>query len=241
VTSPRSINEYIRSQRAAAILATDFPRVPRWKRALDLACLLIAIPSLLPMLLIIAVLIKISSKGPVLFKQERIGFLGRRFILFKFRTMIEGADTTAHEEYVASLIETNGPMTKLDAQGDARLIPIGRLLRASGLDELPQLINVFRGEMSIVGPRPCLPGEYDRLLPRQRERFRTLPGLTGLWQVSGKNRTTFNEMIGYDIQYIRMQSLWLDLKIMLKTVPAVMVEVKDIQSPRASTNLSRLN
>ena len=110
------------------------------------------------------------------------------------------------------------------------LIPFGRLLRAAGLDELPQLINVLRGEMSLVGPRPCLPGEYDRYLPWQRERFRTLPGLTGLWQVSGKNRTTFNEMIDFDIQYVRTQSPWLDLKIMLKTIPVVMVEVKGVRS-----------
>jgi len=242
VTSPRKIDEHAPSQQVTALLAADFPRIPRWKRALDILCVLIAIPSLTPMLLIIAALIKFTSKGPVLFRQERIGFLGRRFTLFKFRTMIEGADTTAHETYVASLIETNGPMTKMDAQGDARLIPIGRLLRAAGLDELPQLINVLRGEMSIVGPRPCLPGEYVRFLPRQKERFRALPGLTGLWQVSGKNRVTFDEMIGYDIEYVRNQSLWLDLKIMLKTIPAVMVEVKDIQTAaRPSAGLSRSN
>ncbi len=241
MTSPRKIDEHVPSQQAPAVLAADFPRIPRWKRALDILCVLIAIPMLMPMMLIIAALIKLSSKGPVLFTQERIGFLGRRFVLFKFRTMVDGADTTAHEKYVASLIETNGPMTKMDAQGDARLIPVGRLLRAAGLDELPQLINVLRGEMSIVGPRPCLPGEYVRFLPRQKERFRALPGLTGLWQVSGKNRVTFDEMIGYDIQYIRNQSVWLDLKIMLKTIPAVMVEVKDIQSPRPSTGLSRSN
>ena len=155
------------------------------------------------MMLIIAIVIKVRSKGPVLFKQERVGLFGKRFIVFKFRTMIPGADTAVHETHVASLIESNRPMTKLDAHGDPRVIPFGRLLRASGLDELPQLINVLRGEMSFVGPRPCLPSEYNRYLPWQRERFRTLPGLTGLWQVSGKNRTTFNEMIDFDIQYIR--------------------------------------
>ena len=110
------------------------------------------------------------------------------------------------------------------------LIPFGRQLRAVGCDELPQLINVLRGEMSLVGPRPCLPGEYNRHLPWQRERFGTLPGLTGLWQVSGKNRTTFNEMIELDIQYVRTRSPWLDLKIMLKTIPVVMVEVKGVRS-----------
>jgi exopolysaccharide production protein ExoY len=239
VTSPLKIEEHVPSQHTTAILAADLPRIPRWKRALDVFCVLIAIPTLLPMMLIIVALIKLSSRGPVLFKQERVGFLGTRFILFKFRTMYDGADTTAHEKYVASLIETNGPMTKMDAQGDARLIPVGRLLRAAGLDELPQLINVLRGEMSIVGPRPCLPGEYVRFLPRQKERFRALPGLTGLWQVSGKNRVTFDEMIGYDIEYVRNQSLWLDVKIMLKTIPAVVVQVKDIQGARPSTDLSR--
>ena len=113
----------------------------------------------------------------------------------------------------------------------------GRLLRAAGLDELPQLINVLRGEMSFVGPRPCLPGEYNKYLPWQRERFLTRPGLTGLWQVSGKNRTTFNEMIDLDIQYVRERSLWLDLKIILKTIPAVMAEVRDMQSPRRQPRL----
>jgi lipopolysaccharide/colanic/teichoic acid biosynthesis glycosyltransferase len=213
-------------------------RVPLWKRALDISCALVAIPLLLPMMLIIAILIKASSKGPVIFKQERVGLLGKRFILYKFRTMIAGADTAAHEKHVDTLIKTNGPMTKLDARGDARLIPLGRIIRAAGLDELPQLVNVLRGEMSLVGPRPCLPNEYNCYLPHQRERFRTLPGLTGLWQVSGKNRTTFNEMIDCDIRYVRTQSLWLDLKIISKTIPALMFEVKDIQSPSTSTTPS---
>src|SRR5262249_30270381 len=160
----------------------------------------------------IAIAIKAGSKGPVLFKQERVGFLGKRFVLFKFRTMMVDADASVHQAYVANLMKSNAPMTKLDARGDPRLVPFGRVLRASGLDELPQLINVLRGEMSFVGPRPGLPSEYNNAyLPRQRERLRTPPGLTGLWQVSGKNRTTFTEMIELDIQYIRKQSLWLDL------------------------------
>jgi lipopolysaccharide/colanic/teichoic acid biosynthesis glycosyltransferase len=186
------------------------------------------IPLLLPLLLIIAIAIKIASKGPLLFRQERVGLLGKRFILLKFRTMIPGSDTAVHEAHVASLMKSNAPMIKLDAKGDARVAPLGKPLRAAGLDELPQLINVLRGEMSLVGPRPCLPSEYDRLLPWQRERFRTLPGLTGLWQVSGKSQTTFSEMIELDIQYVRTKSLWLDLKIMLKTIPAIMVEAKSI-------------
>jgi lipopolysaccharide/colanic/teichoic acid biosynthesis glycosyltransferase len=228
----------VRGQLAAAAINPDFVRVPLWKRALDISCALVAIPILLPLILAISIIIKASSRGPVIFKQERVGLLGKRFILYKFRTMIAGADTAAHEKHVDTLIKNNGPMTKLDARGDTRLIPLGRIIRAAGLDELPQLINVLRGEMSLVGPRPCLPHEYNCYLPQQRERFRTLPGLTGLWQVSGKNRTTFNEMIDCDIRYVRTQSLWLDLKIISKTIPALMFEVKDIQSPSTSTTPS---
>lgn len=228
VSTPRRIEE-LTSQLGGIVSPTDSDRPPTWKRVLDISLVLIAIPSLLPILLIIVVLIKVTSKGSILFKQERVGFLGRKFVLYKFRTMIVGADTVAHEKHVGSLIDANGPMTKLDAHGDARLIPVGRLLRAAGLDELPQLINVLRGDMSLVGPRPCLPSEYSRYLPWQMERFRALPGLTGLWQVSGKNRTTFNEMVECDIRYVRTQSVWFDLIIMLKTIPALMIEVKDIQ------------
>ena len=222
---------------AAPTLVADFAGVPLWKRGLDICCVLFAIATLLPMLLLIAIGIKLGSKGPLLFKQERVGLFGKRFIVFKFRTMMAGSDTAVHETHAASLIESNTPMTKLDARGDPRVNPFGRWLRATGADELPQLFNVLRGEMSFVGPRPCLPSEYNRHLPWQKERFHTLPGLTGLWQVSGKNRTTFNEMIDLDIQYVRERSLWLDLKIILKTIPAVMAEVRDMQSPRRKPRL----
>ena len=218
--------------------AADFVGVPLWKRVLDICCVLFAGATLLPILLLIAIAIKLGSKGPVLFKQERVGLFGKKFIIFKFRTMIPGADTAVHETHAATLIESNTPMTKLDAHGDPRVTPFGRLLRVAGLDELPQLINVLRGEMSFVGPRPCLPSEYNKYLPWQTERFLTRPGLTGLWQVSGKNRTTFNEMIDLDIQYVRERSLWLDLKIILKTIPAVMAEVRDMQSLRRPTTPS---
>jgi lipopolysaccharide/colanic/teichoic acid biosynthesis glycosyltransferase len=236
--SPENLAECSDGQLPAVGVSPHSTHIPLWKRILDVSCIVIALPSLLPLVLIVAALIKLTSKGPILFKQERVGFLGRRFMVFKFRTMIVGADTADHEKHVANLIQTNGPMTKLDARGDKRLIPVGRLFRASGLDELPQFINVLRGEMSIVGPRPCLPSEYAQYLPWQKERFRALPGLTGLWQVSGKNRLTFNEMIDCDIRYARTQSLWLDLKIMFKTIPAVMGEVRDAQNPKASPALS---
>jgi lipopolysaccharide/colanic/teichoic acid biosynthesis glycosyltransferase len=194
---------------------------------MDITCVLLALPTLLPLLLVIALLIKLRSSGPILFKQERIGYRGQRFMLFKFRSMILGASTAAHQQYLSSLIGSDRPMVKLDTHGDQRLIPYGRLLRASGLDELPQMINVLRGEMSLVGPRPCIPYEYEKYLPWQKERFDAVPGLTGLWQVSGKNRTTFDEMIRLDIRYAQNRSFGLDVKIMLKTLPAVTSQIRD--------------
>ena len=140
---------------------------------------------------------------------------------FKFRTMFVGAETTTHQGHLRHLMKSDSPMVKLDAHGDSRIIPFGLLLRSTGLDELPQLINVLRGDMSLVGPRPCLAYECDEYLPWQRERFNTVPGLTGLWQVNGKNQTTFAEMMRLDITYAREKTLLLDLVIILKTVPAI--------------------
>jgi lipopolysaccharide/colanic/teichoic acid biosynthesis glycosyltransferase len=135
--------------------------------------------------------------------------------------MIVGADSSAHQAYLSQLIGSSARMVKMDTRGDSRVIPFGWLLRASGLDELPQLINVLKGEMSLIGPRPCLPYEYDQYLPWHRQRFNTMPGLSGLWQVSGKNRTTFEEMVRLDIKYAEIQSFWLDAKIIVLTVPTL--------------------
>ncbi len=143
-----------------------------------------------------------------------------------------GADTKLHKDYLKQLLHSETPMTKMDINGDPRLIPLGALLRSTGLDELPQIINVLRGDMSLVGPRPCIPYEAEDYLPWQWERFMTLPGLTGLWQVSGKNQTTFNEMIHLDIAYARNKSLWLDIKIILKTVPALISQVRETRASR---------
>jgi lipopolysaccharide/colanic/teichoic acid biosynthesis glycosyltransferase len=197
----------------------------RWKRTLDILLILLALPFLIPLALFIALLIRSVSTGPVLFRQERVGYLGRRFMCFKFRTMFVDADTTTHQGHLHQLMNSNTPMQKMDSKGDPRIIPFGLLLRASGLDELPQLINVLRGEMSLVGPRPCLPYEYDKYLPWQKKRFGTVPGLTGLWQVSGKNKTTFVEMIQLDIKYAKNKSLWWDLKIILMTIPALIIQM----------------
>jgi len=209
----------------------------RRKRILDTLLILLVLPFLIPLALFVTMLIRSGSRGPILFRQERVGYLGRRFRCFKFRTMFVDADTTTHQGHLHQLMNSNAPMMKMDSKGDPRIIPFGVLLRASGLDELPQLINVLRGEMSLVGPRPCLPYEYDNYLPWQKERFGTVPGLTGLWQVSGKNKTTFVEMIQLDVKYAKNKTLWWDLKIILMTVPALVIQM--LETRRAGKASSR--
>ena len=203
--------------------------VPRWKRVLDLLCIAAALPLVLPLGILIAVMIKLVSPGPVFFMQERIGLCGRRFTCLKFRTMKVGANSEIHRGHLLELMTANQPMTKLDAAGDRRLIPGGLALRSLGLDELPQLINVWRGEMSLVGPRPSIPYEYEKFQPRHLRRFETLPGLTGLWQVSGKNKTTFEQMINFDLQYAERKSLLLDLKILARTIPVLLAQAYDLK------------
>lgn len=212
--------------------------LPVWKRTIDLVCCLLAFPLLIVCAVIMTVITRIASPGPVLFRQERVGYQGRRFKIYKFRSMHVNADTARHKEHFKVLVGTNAPMVKLDTKGDAWLIPGGWLLRASGLDELPQIINILRGEMSLIGPRPCLPSEADLYQLWQRERFNTLPGLTGLWQVSGKNRTTFEEMIRLDIRYAQTRSWWLDLKIIALTVPALLVQIYDTRVGRRLAKIS---
>jgi len=196
--------------------------LPGWKRFIDLAIVTLLMPVWLPVMTLVALWVAITSPGPVFYRQPRIGFKGRRFMLMKFRTMKVNAETHVHEAYLEHLIVSDRPMTKLDATGDPRLILGGKFLRATGLDELPQIFNVLKGEMSLVGPRPCTVIEFERYAPEQRARVNALPGLTGLWQVNGKNRTTFREMIEMDIFYSRNISLSLDLKILLRTLPAIL-------------------
>jgi exopolysaccharide production protein ExoY len=196
--------------------------VPRWKRMLDVGLILLMLPVVAPLAVFIGVVVAIVSPGPILFRQERVGLMGRRFMCLKFRTMFVNAETSTHQGHLKQLMESNAPMLKLDRRGDSRIIPFGFILRSSALDELPQLINVLMGDMSLVGPRPCLPYESAQYQPWQMERFNTLPGMTGLWQVSGKNNTTFNEMMELDIKYAREKSFWMDLAIIFKT-PAVII------------------
>jgi len=202
----------------AAFCAT---RLPRWKRILDLVFLISTVWIWLPLTTLVICMVKVVSPGPAFYRQQRVGFHGRSFMIFKFRSMHVNADTRSHEEYFEQLMQEDSPMTKLDAF-DARLIPGGRFLRAIGLDELPQIWNIIRGEMSLVGPRPCTLVEFQRYRPEHRERVNAPPGITGYWQVNGKNRTTFNEMIAMDIFYAKNMSLALDLAIIGKTIPAIL-------------------
>src|SRR5271166_6238826 len=195
--------------------------VPSWKRILDVTCILLSLPLWLPVVILIALWIKIVSPGPIFFRQERVGYRGNLFMILKFRTMKSNVETVSHERHLEQLMQTDRPMTKLDAGGDPRIIRGGHLLRATGLDELPQLCNVLRGEMSLVGPRPCTPAEFRRYQQWQQQRVNAAPGLTGYWQVNGKNKTTFTEMINLDIFYTKNMSLRLDLAIILRTVPAI--------------------
>jgi len=202
--------------------------LPFWKRTLDIAGIILLAPAFAPLMVFAAIAIRLSSRGPVFFRQERFGFGGQPFILLKFRTMHVDADQTAHKEHLDRLTASPLPLTKLDEADDRRVIRGGALLRASGLDELPQLLNVLRGEMSLVGPRPCMRYEYEKLTPEQHRRFDAVPGLTGLWQVSGKNSTTFEEMIALDIEYSSRLSLGRDLQILCRTLPVVFQQTGEI-------------
>ena len=208
--------------------------LPAWKRGFDFFILLVTSPVWLPIGVGVALAIKIGSRGPIFFRQERVGYRGRSFTCFKFRTMKPNAKTDTHRIHVKDLITSSAPMTKLDSGKDDRLIPAGNWIRAAGLDELPQIINILRGDMSIVGPRPCISYEYDLYEPWQRRRSDAPPGLTGLWQVSGKNRTTFDQMIRFDIEYARRMSLWLDTCIVARTGPAILRQVSDLIAAKRS-------
>jgi lipopolysaccharide/colanic/teichoic acid biosynthesis glycosyltransferase len=199
-----------------------FVPIPKWKRALDVTLILIAIPFLIPIAALIYVFVKIFSPGPAFFRQQRVGHMSRRFMCLKFRTMKVNADTGVHQEHLKQLMTSNQLTQKLDCAGDKRLIFGGLWLRSAGVDELPQLFNVLCGDMSLVGPRPCTPFEFELFSERYKKRCGTPPGLTGLWQVSGKNKTTFEEMVDLDLKYVQEKSLLLDLKIIALTVPAIL-------------------
>lgn len=215
------------------------------KRTLDLVLASILLILLLPMMIIIAILIKRDSPGPIFFIQERVGSRRRtkkgtsywqqvRFRCYKFRTMVYNADPSIHQAYIKALIHNDcDEMASLQGKptqitklvNDPRITRLGKFLRKSSLDEFPQLINVIRGEMSLVGPRPAIPYEVEMYKPWQRQRLETKPGMTGLWQVTARSTAAFDEIIKLDIKYIEQQSLWLDLKILFKT-PYVVLSCK---------------
>jgi len=187
------------------------------KRAVDLIVSAIALILLSPLLLIIAILVRLTSPGPILYRQTRCGLNGRRFTLYKFRSMVANADELRAELDI--LNELEGPAFKI--KNDPRCTPLGRWLRKFSADELPQLWNVLIGEMSFVGPRPPLPQEVEMYAPWQRRRLRMRPGLTCLWTLEGRNRLSFDRLVQFDLAYIDNWSLWLDLKIFVKTIPHV--------------------
>jgi lipopolysaccharide/colanic/teichoic acid biosynthesis glycosyltransferase len=189
-------------------------------RALDLVATAAILIVLAPLMLLIALVVKLDSPGPVLFRQHRVGRDRRPFMVAKFRTMQHGADHDVHRDYMLTLIEAGTPAPKL--AGDARITAVGGFLRRTSLDELPQLWNILRGEMSLVGPRPPIPYEVEHYPPHWFARFAVKPGLTGLWQVSGRSEVSLEEMIELDTEYVKRRSLWLNIWILLRTLPAVL-------------------
>ncbi len=196
------------------------------KRLFDILLAGCALVVLSPFLLLISILVKRSSPGPVLFVQERIGKDGVPFPFLKFRTMVHNSDDAIHRQFAAMFINGNEKEPAKDnvfkMTNDPRVTRIGSLLRKTSMDELPQLINIVRGEMSLVGPRPPIAYELDHYQPWHHERLRVTPGLTGLWQVSGRSNVPFEEMVRLDIHYINSWSLKRDAEIVLKTLPVVM-------------------
>lgn len=196
----------------------------------DLVIILFLLPAFVLLMLLIIIAIKLYSPGPIFYRQKRIGKGGIPFDLLKFRSMHVGSDSQVHRAHVQRLIRENirpedVGSKSLKLSNDIRVTGLGKMLRALGLDELPQIINILRGEMSLVGPRPPLPYEYELYDDWHKQRLRILPGITGLWQVTAHNQVSFEEMVKIDLDYIESMSFWLDLKIILLT-PLEMLRVK---------------
>jgi lipopolysaccharide/colanic/teichoic acid biosynthesis glycosyltransferase len=201
------------------------------KRLLDIAGSIVGLTLCLPMMALIALAVKLTSSGPVLFRQVRLGQYGRKFTFFKFRSMYVNSDHKLHEDYVSRFImgatgmeQSAGSQQKLyKLTADPRITPLGKFLRNTSLDELPQFLNVLLGDMSLVGPRPPVIYEFDRYDLWHKQRLLAVkPGITGLWQVDGRSRVKFDEMVRLDIRYARSWSLWLDVKILVQTPRAVL-------------------
>ncbi len=221
------------------------------KRCLDISLTLITLVVLSPVFLVIALLVRCTSRGPAFYRQERVGYNGRPFVMYKFRSMYVESDESLHRLAYEQFLRGERATGKVDGEvlsavpagavklpaekkgsakkpkqrpqlGDPRVTRVGNVLRRSSLDELPQLFNVLRGDMSLVGPRPPIPYEVGLYQPEHLGRLDTLPGITGFWQVHGRGRVTFEQMVQMDLEYIQRQSLWWDIKLLLLTLPAVL-------------------
>ena len=190
------------------------------KRLIDIIASILLLLMLMPLFAIIMLLIYLSSPGPVFYKQTRVGRWGKLFTMWKFRSMYPDADERL-KEIMAKNEMTGGVIFKM--KNDPRIIPIGRFIRKASIDELPQLWNVLKGDMSLVGPRPALPSEVNQYSLQDRQRLEVIPGITCIWQVSGRSDIPFPQQVQLDVQYIQSQSLLLDLKLLLKTIPAVLL------------------
>lgn len=201
------------------------PFYQRAKRILDVTFCLLAMPLALPLAIIIAIMIRLNSAGPILFVQERIGKGGRVFKMLKFRTMYQNIDRSTHQTFMKAFV--NGQVREEERNvfkpfDRSQVTPVGRFLRKTSLDELPQMINILRGEMSLVGPRPNVTWEVEAYQSWHQERLEVLPGITGLAQVRGRSGILFDEIVQYDIEYIERKSLGLDLQILWWTVVSVL-------------------
>ena len=184
------------------------------KRVIDIICSLVGLILLSPILIIVAIAIKIESRGPVIFSQERIGLGEKSFKMYKFRSMVVDAEKL--REKLVDKNEMNGPMFKM--KYDPRITKVGKFIRKTSIDELPQLINVLKGNMSLVGPRPSLPKEVEQFENWMMERLNVKPGLTCYWQVLGRNDIEFKEWMELDVKYVKEKSLWIDIKLIFKTI-----------------------
>ena len=184
------------------------------KRTIDIIGSLAGLLLLSPVLIIVSILIKLESEGPIIFSQDRIGYKGQKFKMYKFRSMVVNAEEL--KKKLAEQNEMSGPMFKM--KNDPRVTKVGKFIRKTSIDELPQLINILKGEMSLVGPRPSLPKEVKEFEPWMMERLEVKPGLTCYWQVSGRNDIDFEDWMKLDIKYVRERSFWGDIKLILKTV-----------------------
>jgi lipopolysaccharide/colanic/teichoic acid biosynthesis glycosyltransferase len=213
---------------AGAALTSPRPQLKDWgRRALDIVLAAIAIAVLAPLLVLLWASVRLDSPGPVVFRQQRLGRNARPFTIFKFRTMRVDTDDAIHRAYVTQLLtqenpEAGGSAGLFKLENDPRITRIGALLRRTSLDELPQLFNILRGEMSLVGPRPALAWEAELYDDRHWARFEVPPGLTGLWQVNGRSELTMRQALDLDLDYVQRRSVPLDLLIILKTIPALL-------------------